>query len=175
MKQVLRFLFLIPIWLHSSFLPYFVQSNNMCPLSILVFLRVYTLYHNEKQTWYKADSKLWINMVQESLHKTILLWAPQSPFTKMCNCVFQFWGTWWKILGCFCMSGIFWMKRDSLRCLLTKILRTGRQFFVLISNEMKAQNPHLSIAEPMATVDLLETSKREVLQMQLQISAHFEI
>jgi len=67
------------------------------------------------------------------------------------------------------------MKRDSLRCLLTKILRTGRQFFVLISNEMKAQNPHLSIAEPMATVDLLETSKREVLQMQLQISAHFEI
>lgn len=40
---------------------------------------------------------------------------------------------------------------------------------------MKAQNPFVSIAEPMAIVDLLETKKQETLRMQLQLSAHFEI
>lgn len=67
------------------------------------------------------------------------------------------------------------MKRDSLRCLLTKILGTGRQRLAVVSNKMKAQNPFVSIAEPMAVVDLLETKKQETLRMQLQLSAHFEI
>lgn len=67
------------------------------------------------------------------------------------------------------------MRRNSLICLLTKVSGTGKQWLVLFSNEMKAENPSVSIVEPMAIANLLETSKQETLQMQLQLSAHFEI
>jgi len=67
------------------------------------------------------------------------------------------------------------MRRGSLRCSQTKISGTGRQWLVLFSSEMKAQNPFVSIAKPMAVADLLEISKQETLEIQLQLSAHFEI
>lgn len=70
-----------------------------------------------------------------------------------------------KFYTAFCVSGIFWDKKETLIYFLTKALRTGRQWLLLNSNKIKAQNPFVTNAEPMAIVDPLETRKQETLWM----------
>lgn len=70
-----------------------------------------------------------------------------------------------KLYIAFCVPRIFWVNKVTLRCFLAKMLRTERQQLVLVSNKIKAQNPVVSIAEPMANVDLFETRKQETLWM----------
>lgn len=149
MKQVLRFLFLIPYLASLSFSP-ILSILKWVPLAFGFYLKCIDYIPRKHRLGRKLIKSFELTQCKKiytkwvSIHRNLQL--------------FQLWGTQCKILGC--MSGSFGVKRDSLRCLLPKSLGTRRQWLVLVSNKMKAQISFVSIAEPMAIVDLLETIKK---------------